>query len=178
MPITPNFAASQVIGQPSYIYFEDLSTGSDVAVVERRIYITNAAGLYLVTPTTTSIAPFYFTWAIANPTTNLNILSQDSAVTIRVDWCNISGAVLYTKTKIYGFTLYNESFYYSLTQAQASQSSPPPIIQDTNYFGNKMQLRVLVDSGNQSISLGSDLVSAQSCYNMATYMVTNQNIYF
>jgi hypothetical protein len=95
-----------------------------------------------------------------------------------VNWIDAGGVTLYTKTSLAGFTLFNESFYYSLTQGQAAVGNPSYILQDNNYFQNKSKLRCLIDSGNQAVTLGYDITSAQECYDLATYMVTNQNNYF
>jgi hypothetical protein len=95
-----------------------------------------------------------------------------------VNWVDAGGVTLYTKTSLAGFTLYNETFYYSLTQGQAAISQPSYILQDTTYFSNKSKLRCLIDSGNQSITLGYDITSAQICYDLATAMVSNQNLFF
>lgn len=179
MAITVAFSVSQTVGAPQAINIVDSSSGSDVTAVSRRIYITNAAGAYITAGPTVSTTSAYTTWPLASGASlTINALSEDSAYNITLEYVDINGSPVATETALEGFTLYNESFYYSLTQAQASQSSPPPIIQDTNYFSNKMQLRVLIDSGNQALSLGSDIQSAQNCYNMATAMVAKQNDLF
>jgi hypothetical protein len=100
------------------------------------------------------------------------------ALDITVEWLNVSNTVLYTTTSLEGFTLYNETFYYSLTQAQAMISNPSYIAQDTNYYNNKMKLRIFIDSGNQAIAIGNDITSAQECYDAATYIVSNQQNFF
>ena len=177
MPISVAFSTTQVVGLPQNIVLVDTSSGTDVTATSRRVYIQNAAGAYIVPSGNANSS--YIEWLLASGNTlTLNVLTQDSALNITLVYVNGSGGTVATTTNLEGFTLYNETFYYSLTQAQASQSNPPPIIQDTNYYANKMQLRVLLDSGNQAISLGGDIVSAQSCYDMATLLVNNQNDYF
>lgn len=179
MPLTPNFSSSQTTGEPSIAVLTDTSTGSNVSIVSRRVYLVNSEGDYVV-PTGTSTD--YVVWPIVSgtgDTIDIDVLTEDAALDITVNWVDISGVTVETKTTLCGFTLYNESFYYSLTQAQASQSQPPPmIIQDTNYYSNKMILRVQIDSGNNAITLGNDITTAQNCYDLATYMVTNQDYYF
>jgi len=173
MAITASFTVNQTVGAPSVINLIDTSTGSDGTAVARRIYIANSANTYLVPSGTTTD---YILFPLADGSSiSMDVLNVDSAVNITLQYVNVSGSVVATVTSLEGFTLFNETFYYGLTQSQASQSSPPPIIQDTNYFSNKMQLRVLIDSGNQAISLGADIQSAQNCYNMATAMVAAQN---
>lgn len=180
MPLTASFSTSQVIGQPQNIVLTDTSTGSDVTAVNRRVYVTNAAGAYLTENGGLSTTSAYTEFPLSDGATITlqGILSNDMAVNVTLTYVNVSGGSVATDTSLEGFTLYNETFYYSLTQAQASQSEPPPIIQDTNYYTNKGILRTLIDSGNQSIVLGSDIFSAQSCYNMATAMVSQQSNWF
>ncbi len=175
MPLTPNFSTSQQAGLPSDVIITDTSTGSDVAIVERRVYLVNYAGEYVVADGTTTD---YTVWPLAQSSISIDCLSADTALTVTVDWVDVSGVTLYTKTVLAGFTLYNETFYYSLTQGQAAVSNPSYILQDTTYFQNKSKLRCLIDSGDQAVTLGYDITSAQTCYDLATFMVTNQNNYF
>lgn len=176
MSFTPNFTTYQLAGSPSTIYLEDTSTGSDVAITQRRIYITDYEGNYVV-PAGTTTNYVNFPLAPGN-TIAIDCLTEDMALNISVEWLNVSDVVLYDKSKLSGFTAYNEVFYYSLTQGQAAVSNPSYILQDTTYFQNKSKLRVLIDSGNQAVVLGYDITSAQNCYDLATFMVTNQNLYF
>lgn len=175
MPLTPNFSTSQQAGLPSDVIITDTSTGSDVAIVSRRVYLVNYAGEYVVADGTTTD---YTVWPLAQSSISIDCLTADTALTVTVDWVDVSGVTLYTKTVLAGFTLYNETFYYSLTQGQAAVSNPSYILQDTTYFQNKSKLRCLIDSGDQAVTLGYDITSAQTCYDLATFMVTNQNNYF
>jgi len=181
MAITVSFTVSQTVGSPAAINIVDTSTGSDVTAVSRRIYITNSAGAYLTTGRTVSAGIAYTEWPIAdgNNLTINNILATDMAVNITLTYVNISGGVVATDTSLEGFTMYNETFYYSLTQAQALQNQPPPmIIQDSNYYYQKMILRENIDDGNQAILYGDDITTAQNAYDRATYQVLNQNLFF
>lgn len=175
MPLIPNFSTSQQAGLPSNVIITDTSTGSDAAIFERAVYLVDYAGNYVVPAGTTTN---YVLWPLAQTSISINCLTQDTALAITVNWVDSSGVMLYTKTSLSGFTLYNETFYYSLTQGQAAVGNPSYILQDNAYFQNKSRLRCLIDSGNQAITLGYDITSAQECYDLATYMVTNQNIFF
>ena len=173
MALTPNFTVSQSSGTPNIITAVDASSGSDSNITQRRIFLLKADGTYLVpTGTTTN----YIQWAWANSTIALNVLTKDTALAITVQWLDINNTVLYTKTISFGFTAYNETFYYGLTQGEVPIVTPTMI--NTNYYQNKMQLRVFIDSGNQSISFASDIYSAQVAYDNATYLVTNANFNF
>jgi hypothetical protein len=175
MPLTPNFAASQTIGIPSTISLLDSSTGSDVVITSRRVSLINNLGNY-VTAAGTFTTATYTTWAYASSSTSIVCMpTQDAAFSITVDWLNVSGSVLYTKTVLYDFTLYSETFYYGLTQ---NQTSEPNIVNDTNYYNNKMILRCNIDEANNAVAYGGDITSSQAALDRAAYMIANENEYF
>ena len=183
MAITVIFSTSQVLGAPQNIVLTDASTGSDVNAVSRRIYITNAQGQYLTQNNGISAAdtPTYTDFPLADGAviTLQSIISEDMALSIRLAYVDVSGDVVANTTNLVGFTQYNESFYYGLTQDQAQQNQPPPMImQDSNYYTNKGIFRTEMDSGNNAIELGADITSAQACYSRATYMRLKENDYF
>lgn len=173
MALTPNFSTSQVLGSPNQFTLTDTSTGSDGTIVSRRIYLLTATGNYLVPDGNPS--PVYIVWPLADTTISPSVLQKDMALSIRVDWVNNGGSTVVTKTQIVGFTQYNELFYYDLTERQVSR---PLIIEDTSYYDNKMKMRVEIDAGNQALIFGSDVYSAQSCYDRATYLRINQDKFF
>ena len=127
MSFTPNFTTYQLAGSPSTIYLEDTSTGSDVAITQRRIYITDYEGNYVVPSGTTTD---YVNFPLIHNTIYIDCLTEDMALTVTVQWLDVNNVVLYDKTDLIGFTLYNETFYYSLTQGQAAISNPSYILQD------------------------------------------------
>ena len=175
MALTVNFSAAQTPGDPGTIILTDESTGTDVAVTQRRVYIQTAAGDYLVLEGTTTE---YESWADFPSTTELtltDILDKDYAVRMVVQWLNVGGTVLYDKTLYYGFTCYNEDFDYELTQTVAGN---PLLISDNNFWGNKSTLRGYIDSGNNAITRNSDTAAAQQCYDLATNMRTNSQYFF
>jgi hypothetical protein len=175
MPLTPNFSTSQQAGLPSNVIITDTSTGSDLAIVSRRVFLVNYAGEYVVADGTTTN---YTVWPLAQSSISIDCLSADAALSVTVNWVNAAGVTLYTKTSLAGFTLFNLTFYYSLTQGQAAISNPSYILQDNTYFQNKSKLKTLIESGNNAVTLGYDITSAQVCYDLATYMVNNQNNLF
>lgn len=179
MAISVSFTTTQVLGSPSEIVITDTSTGSDAAATGRRVYIQNSLGEY-VTESGVTTASAYTNWPIADGNSlTLDVLTEDAALNITLMYTNNSGVSVAQTTELCGFTLYNETFYYSLTQAQASQNQPPPmIIQDTNYYMNKLILRTEIDSGNNAIEYGDDITTAQACYDRATFLTNNENLYF
>lgn len=171
-----NFVASFSVAQNSnsinILTLTDTSTGSDSSISSRAIYITTGNGTVIVPAGTTTN---FIVWALANASINLNILSQDYALQIVVNYLDVNGNVLYTAGNVYLFTAYTEQFIYSLTQEQAAN---PSIVQDTNFYSNKMLLRVLVDSATNSVAIASDMASAQSCLDQAAYMISQKNLFF
>ena len=170
--LTPNFTASQNSGTPSVITLTDSSTGSDVAITQRRAYLLQANGEYLV-PTGTST--YYIQWAYANSSIDIDVLSVDTALSITVQWLNVSNTVLYTKTIAFNFTAYNETFYYGLTQDLVAN---PSLYAAKEWYYNKMLLRVYIDSADQAISFASDIFSAQECNSLATNMRIKEDYFF
>lgn len=181
MSYTVAFSTTQSLGEPSEIIVTDSSSGSDVTVSTRRVYLVTAQGQWL-TENGLSDTEAYTLWPLADGATlTLDVLTEDMALWVTLAYVTSGGAVANgaTLTKLQGYTLYDEDFYYGLTQDQALQNQPPPmVIQDANYYMNKMIFRVELDSGNQAIVYGNDIVSAQNCYSRATYMRLNEGLYF
>ena len=172
MPLSPNFTASQNSGTPNLIFLTDTSTGSDGTITKRRIYLLQSDGTYLVpTGTVTN----YIEWALVDVTTSLNVLIQDTALSITVEWLTASNVVVANKTTSFAFTAYNETFYYGLTESQVANAN---LTASTNWYQTKMILRVELDSAYQAISFASDIFSAQAALNRATFISTNQSYFF
>ena len=169
MALTQNFSVTQAIGLPDELILTDTSSGSDVAITQRRVYIQDAEGNYLVESGTTTD---YEVWAYADSSIILDVLTQDTACNITVQWLDVNNVVLYTKTTLYAATMNGETFYYSLTQSQTSQ---PLIINDTFYYTNKMILRVEIDSADNAVEYGSDIYAAQSAMDRYTNLINNSS---
>jgi hypothetical protein len=172
MPLSPNFTASQNSGTPNLIFLTDTSTGSDGTITKRRIYLLQSDGTYLVPAGTVTD---YIEWALVDTTTSLNVLIQDTALSITVQWLTASNVVVATKTTSFAFTAYNETFYYGLTESQVANAN---LTASTNWYQTKMILRVELDSAYQAISFASDIFSAQAALNRATFISTNQSYFF
>lgn len=84
--------------------------------------------------------------------------------------------VLYESSQLFCFTLYGESFLYQLTESQAG--NPNQFLQDTNWYGNKMKVRVLIDSANNAVQYALDISGAQNCLDIENYIRQNQSFYF
>jgi hypothetical protein len=172
MALTPSFTATQQFGTPSNITLTDTSTGSDVSVYSRRVYIQLPNGKYLVQQGTTTD---YEPWNYSASTITLDVLTGDAAVTITVEWLNVSNVVLYTVSNNFGFTGYGELFDYGLTQMLTAN---PTLINDNSFFMNKLDVRVSLDSGNNALALVNDLYGAQMCYDRVNNIRKNSQYYF
>lgn len=175
MALTPNFSVTQTPGSPGDLNFTDTSTGSDGAVTQRRIYVQTAAGDYLVEPGTSTE---YEAWGDFPSTTTItltDILDKDYGCRVVVQWLNVGNSVLYDKTLYYGFTCYNEDFDYEKTQ---EVSANPLLINDDDFWGNKLKLRTEIESGNNAIERASDIAAAQQCYDRATELREYAEYYF
>lgn len=172
MPLTPNFSTSQSSGYPSRINFTDTSTGSDVNIVTRHVYMQVFNGTFLVeTGTTTD----YEIWDYADSTITLDVLDKDYALTITVEWLGVSGVFITSKQYTLGFTLYNETADYQFTQILAGN---PLLINDNKFFQHKSDLRTYIDSGNQAVEFASDTYNAQQAYDKATEIVDKSQYLF
>jgi hypothetical protein len=178
MAIVPNFATSQTIGLPGTINFQDTSTGTNTeSIVNRRVYMRTSANEYLVTEGNTSN---YENWGITSAgtldplTISFDVLNKDYALYIRVEWWTLT-EVVHSVEYLQGFTLYNESFDYQLTQML---SGNPLLINDNNFYPNKSKLRVNIDSGNQAIFNGADIFAAQQCFDRATNLRLNSPYFY
>lgn len=172
MPLTPNFLDSQTQGSPSIITLTDTSTGSNVAIVARRVFLIDQNGNYIKTDGNVND---YTLWALVDSSIDIDCLKVDMALNITVNWVDAGGATIETKTKLSGFTLYNEQFDYNLT---TKQSSNPRRLDNENYLKNKSALRNYIDSGNQVLIYGNDIKNAQLSYDKATFLSQNETLFF
>ena len=172
MPLVPNFTASQYSGTPSVITLTDTSTGSDVPIASRRVYLLQANGTFLVPAGNTTD---YIEWDLVDTSISIDVLSQDTALSITVQWMSGINTVVTSKTISFAFTAYNETFYYGLTESQVANSN---LTASTNWYQTKLILRVEIDSADQAITFASDIYSAQAALNRATFISTNQSYFF
>lgn len=172
MPITPSFQISQSSVNAALITATDDSSGSDVAITQRRIYFQTSIGTYLVESGTTTD---YEQWAYADSSDTWEILTTDEALSITVQWLDVSNNVLYSLTQVYCLSQYNRQFFYYLVQQQALT---PSIIQDQTYFSNMATYWMNIIGAIKAVEIGADIAASQNCLNRATYMMTNQSLFF
>jgi len=70
MPLTPSFTVVQSFNSPSNLTFTDTSTGSDINVASRNIYIEQANGDYIIISGNTND---YTTWFIQDTTSTFDM---------------------------------------------------------------------------------------------------------
>lgn len=172
MPIVPSIAVSQSALTPNIVTVTDDSTGSDVLISVRRIYVQTATGTYLVESGTTTD---YEVWAYASSSIDLDILTQDECVNIIVQWLNSSNVVLYSYENQYALSEYNKQFLVALVSAQGLT---PGRVQDSNYSGNMAVFWVNITAGINQVEFAADIAGGQNCFNRATNMRLQQNLYF
>lgn len=172
MAFVQDFSIAQTPQNPALCIFEDTSTGADAAIVSRLITVVNAAGTYVVPSGNSGNT---IVWALATNPYTVTLLTQDTAASVTVDWLDINGAVLYTKTQTYCFSEFNKSFLYYLIQQQAQAY---PIIQDTNYWSNVGIFWINIIGAIKAVELADDIAGSQASLDRSTYMQANAQNYF
>lgn len=172
MPFSQNFSVAQTPANPAYIIITDTSTGSDPNIIGRRITIKDAFGNYIVPSGTTTN---YIDWPLLDNPISLNVLTQDTAANIKVEWMYAGPVAQYELNNNYCFSEYNKQFLYYLIQLQAHNYN---VIQDNNYWGNVGILWANIIGGINAVQIGDDIAASQACLNRATYMAQNQANYF
>jgi hypothetical protein len=172
MSFTPLFSVAQPVGMNSIVTVTDISTGSDSAITQRRVYLQKAGGTYLVPSGTTTS---YVAWPIVDASINIDCMGRDYCLSITVQWLDVNNAVLYSKTILCLFTQYSKDFFYSLTQDQTANYV---VTQDANYYTNKAMLWVEITSAINAVAQASDIASAQAALDRAAYMILNESKYF
>lgn len=178
MSFVPNFTASQILGIPSTIILQDTSTfdpGDDADITERRVYLYKSDGTTIVYDGFTEP---YIDWPYPDPTTVQfdDLLNKDYALYVYIEWYDaVNEEAIATKSQYIAFTMYSDTFDYQLTQVLAGN---PLVINDNNFFPNKMKLRCLVESAQNALSFGADITSGQICLDQATELRVNSQYYF
>lgn len=171
MALTVDFTSSQSLSSPNLITFNDTSVGTDLTIVTRRVYVTLADGTYLVQSGTTTN---YELWNYSLATIQLNLLSKSQVANVTVEWWS-STAIVYTKTILMEWDLYDYLFLFGLMQTQTSM---PSIIEDTNYYDNCLKMIVNLFNSESATKLMNDIYSAQANLDNNLYLIQNANFYF
>lgn len=172
MAFSPAFSVSQSAATPSVLVLTDTSTGSDGSITKRRIYITDSSGAYIVPSGTTTD---YIEWPLATNPISIDVLTQDTAANILVQWLNVSNAVLYDTDDNFALCEYGKQFYFYLIQQLALN---PNTFQDLNYQTNLALFWTYIIGAINAISIGDSLSASQDLMNLETNMQQNQSLYF
>ncbi len=159
----------EINSNPSTFTLVDSSTGSDPNLTGRLIYIYKTDGNLLTSP---------IPWPIANSSISLDVLSQDYALNIRVDVLSsdpLPTPSTYTYSQIEAFVKYGKDFLYNLTQYQQSN---PSVVQDKDWYNNKVTVFCEILSAQNAIEDGEDVFGAQQCISRYQQYINNQNDYF
>jgi hypothetical protein len=170
--ITPSFTASQSGLAPGSVTLTDNSTGSDVSITQRRVYFQTTQGTFLVQDGTTTT---YEPWSYADASKTFDVLNTDHALSITVQWLDVSNNILYTLTQVFAFPQYSKNFFYYLIQQQALT---PGIIRDTVYFSNMATFWMNITGAIQAVEIGADIAASQACLDRATEMMENESKFF
>lgn len=168
MPLVPSFTVAST-SNAAALLLTDTSTGSDGAITDRKILISNAAGA----PITGSP----FDWPIASASITITPLTADQALNIQVNWNNSSAVALYTQSQLFAAEQYAEQFEYSLIQQMAATTNLS-ILNDFQFFENLSKLRTLIDSASRATVTGVDIFSSQFCISLYQQLLNNPNLYF
>lgn len=172
MSFSPSFSVLQSPQNPALLFFQDTSTGTDIAITSRRIYIQGWDGNYIVPANTTTD---YIVWPLTNTEFTVDVFTQDTAANVKVEWLDSSNTVLYTTNSNYCFSEYNKQFFYYLIQQQSLTYN---VIQDGGYFSNLSTYWVNIVSAINSVVIGNDIYASQVCLNRATNMMNNESYFF
>jgi len=173
VPLTPNFSATESLSTLANVTFLDTSTGSDVGLTSRKIFVRLANGSWLTTAgeSTTSASE---TWAIGDVSITLALLTQSTVANVTIQWLTGS-SVTYTKTTLTIWDLYDYVFAFGLIQ---SQTATPTIISDVSYYSKFFEFITNLWSAESAVTYGSDLYSSASALSKNQYLIDNANNYF
>jgi hypothetical protein len=165
MALTPSISGSQSIAYPNLVTFTDTSTGTDLTITNRKIYVTDADGTELADG---------IDWSYANASTQLDLLTQSTSPAVRVDWL-AGSTVVYTYSTTFCFNLYDYVFALGLL---SDLTGAPQTLQDANYYSNFMQFIVNLFNSESAITYAGDIYSSQNALNLNQNLINNEAFYF
>lgn len=172
MAFIQNFTIAQTLGNPGIINLTDTSTGVDATIISRKVYLITNASTYLV-PTGTSTS--FITWAIGSTSIAIDALKKDMSLNIKVDWNDVSGTTLYTKTILSNFQMYNSNFNYQLVNDEANGLAS---LNSANWLTSRMKLYVSLRDANVSVTDMSSITNGQSANDRGTFLRLNLNNFY
>lgn len=174
MPLSVNATETQVKGEPSKIYFTDLTTGTDVTIVKRRIYLTDKDGNPVVESGTTTTYEEWNDFPATDEIT-LDLLTRDMALSGRIDWLNNSNVAVYTLPILLQFPLYAKEYYWKLIKAQRLNDG---LRKSGNFYHNFIALECSIKQAEDAITVLEDINSSQAALDRAHELINNSSYFF
>ena len=84
-------------------------------------------------------------------------------------------AVLFTKTTLYVYTMYAETFD---DQLQSLQQANPMKVNDTNYYMNRIKLRVAINDAQNAVVDMDSIGNSQAACDRATFLRENTSLFY
>lgn len=169
-----NFSTSESLGTPSNITFTDTSQGVDNTLTVRKIYVRLANGSYVLSGGAETTTRTAIDWNINDVSTTLTLISQSTTASVQVDWL-AGSTIVYTKTALQTWDLYDYLFGLELIQ---SQTATPSIIQDSSYYSSFFQFITNIWNAETANTYGNDLYSSQASLNRNQYLINNSDLFF
>lgn len=169
MAFNANYTINSLI-IPGGFVITDTSTGSDLNITDRRIYLYQASNEL--------VGGNYIDWPLAEGTIKtLNVLQVD--LCLRIVLMFISSAPLpppseYTKEGLYNFTGNSWQFVDSLLEVPASDYT---VTSDTNFVSNFNNVFGEIKRSERAAATGQQM-AAQAALSRIQYMIVNQNNLF
>lgn len=170
-----SFSSSESMANPGTITFVDTSTGTDLTLTNRKIFIRLANGNWLNSDGTESTTVVGIDWSYSELSiTFTDLISQSTTPFVEVIWYAGSTAT-YTDSDEFCWNFYDYEFALQLLQGQTSN---PGIVQDTNYLNNFYAFIVNIFCEENAILWGGDIYSAQGAANRNNFFIVNENDFF
>jgi hypothetical protein len=169
--MSASISVSQSGSTPQAVTITDTSTGLSGTITKRVIYVSQADGTFLTGNGTVDFTE----WPLADSFITLSILTESIGALILVKWLNVSNVVVTEYENTYPLSEFDKQFFYYLLQLQGLT---PGIYQSSNYSGNLALYWSNIIGGDNAVVIGNDISAAQSCYNRATEMRTQEAKYF
>ena len=174
MPITPSFRSSLSISSNNLVTFVDNSSGTDLSLTNRRIYVVLANGNWLTTGGVESSTEAYIDWSYADTSTVINLLTKSTTASVTVKW--YAGSTYVTEeTILMEWDLFDYCFLFGLLSAQTSY---PARTDNTGYWSNSFKMITNLFQSEQATELMEDIYSSQASLDRNYYMITHQNNFF
>lgn len=174
MPIVPNFTAQESLSSNNLVTFTDTSTGTDLSLTNRKIYVRLANGNWLTAGGVQSPTSAYMDWSYSDASTTIDLLTNSTTANVTVEWY-AGSALTYTKTILIEWDLYDYVFLFGLLSAQTSF---PAVNANQGYWPNSFYMVTNLFQSEQAVELMDDLYSSQAALDRNQWLINNQNDYF